>query len=617
MESHPKKQRTNEECSFGQHLEQQCHQKTSKEIRPFKDLSDDDQIVYRWRAGIASNISITMICKFHENLFGDAKFKKYSKCCDPYNSHKKRKKPDGTHNIVLEWAEQLKLKGIYVVPGWKVCRNCQQRIKELIRNKSYDDLLDVDCGEFMPDVYECDQSVLESTMNMAEQRNELNECWQLMGISPLKTHAVPKSTKVKEACEKIKRSQEKQKELAKELFQLPDRSLLEKKENVLVDKETASKANNFDRLMFLMKEKLKEKSLSTSLKIQVLTMAPLDWQRQRVANFFQVSDYLVREARKLCEEKGILALPRPKRARSLLKEIEDSIKMFYEDDEYSRLMPGTKDYVSIARNVHKQKRLLLCNLKELYLAYKEKFPQHKIKLSKFCQLRPKWCVPVSSAGTHSVCVCKIHQNAKLMVDAFCNTINTVIKRRKQAYFKENAEREYNGNDELEKEDFSSYNVTYKDLLQVAVCDTENMECMIHRCESCPTYSALQSYLETKLEDYEINEDISFTQWDSTDRTTLQTHVAPVDEFVEKLVYSIDNLSTHSFVAQSQSQFLKSRKEAMDNKTCILLLDFAETIIILYKMKSNPSIGTRISALSTLWLYFTKMKATKLCTFVCV
>ena len=144
-----------------------------------------------------------------------------------------------------------------------------------------------------------------------------------------------------------------------------------------------------------------------------------------------------------------------------------------------------------------------------------------------------------------------------LMKVLSNTINTVIKRRKQAYFKENAQREYNGNDDLEKEDFSSYNVTYRDLLQVTVCDTENMECMIHRCESCPTYTALQSYLETKLEDYEINEDISFTQRDSTDRTTLQTHVAPVYEFVERLVYSIDNLSTHSFVAQSQSQFLKS------------------------------------------------------------
>ena len=54
-----------------------------------------------------------------------------------------------------------------------------------------------------------------------------------------------------------------------------------------------------------------------------------------------------------------------------------------EDDEFSKMMPGSRDHVSIARNVHKQKRLLLCNLKELHCAYKEKYPHHKIGLSNF------------------------------------------------------------------------------------------------------------------------------------------------------------------------------------------------------------------------------------------
>ena len=108
------------------------------------------------------------------------------------------------------------------------------------------------------------------------------------------------------------------------------------------------------------------------------------------ASFFSCSEYQVREARVMVEEKGILAIPEAKRGRSISQEVEDSVKLFYEDDEYSRLMPGAKDYVSVGSNVHKQKRLLLCNLKELYQAYKEKFPDHKIGLSKFCQLRPKW-----------------------------------------------------------------------------------------------------------------------------------------------------------------------------------------------------------------------------------
>ena len=111
-----------------------------------------------------------------------------------------------------------------------------------------------------------------------------------------------------------------------------------------------------------------------------------------------------------------------------------------EDDEFSKMMPGSRDHVSIARNVHKQKRLLLCNLKELHCAYKEKYPHHKIGLSKFCQLRPKWCITVSSSGSHSVCVCQIHQNTKLMVDGYCSVINRAIKRQEQAHWKERAEK---------------------------------------------------------------------------------------------------------------------------------------------------------------------------------
>ena len=155
--------------------------------------------------------------------------------------------------------------------------------------------------------------------------------------------------------------------------------------------------------MLLIKDKLNDNSLKTSPKLQILTMAP-DWPRAHVAKYFNVSKYMFHEARKLAWEKGILALSEPKRGKCLSKEVEDSVKLFYEDDKYLRLMPRAKDYVSIAKNVHQQKRLLLCNLKELYQSYK-KFSQHKIGLSKFSELRPKWCVTISSSGTHSVCVC--------------------------------------------------------------------------------------------------------------------------------------------------------------------------------------------------------------------
>ena len=41
----------------------------------------------------------------------------------------------------------------------------------------------------------------------------------------------------------------------------------------------------------------------------------------------------------------------------------------------------------------------------------------KVSRSKFCELHPKECITVGSSGSHSVCVCTYHQNAKLMHSA--------------------------------------------------------------------------------------------------------------------------------------------------------------------------------------------------------
>ena len=45
---------------------------------------------------------------------------------------------------------------------------------------------------------------------------------------------------------------------------------------------------------------------------------------------------------------------------------------FYENDEYFQQMPGKNNNVSISLETHKQKLLLLCNLKELYQEFEVK-----------------------------------------------------------------------------------------------------------------------------------------------------------------------------------------------------------------------------------------------------
>ena len=108
-----------------------------------------------------------------------------------------------------------------------------------------------------------------------------------------------------------------------------------------------------------------------------------------------------------------------------------------------------KNYVSVARNTHMQKWLLLCDLKELYAAFKQNYPHLKTGFSKFCSLRPKWCVLVGCSGTHSVCVCTNHQNVILMLGA----VN------------------------LDKD--------HHELMDMMVCSRDSKECMIHRCKNCP------------------------------------------------------------------------------------------------------------------------------------
>ena len=65
----------------------------------------------------------------------------------------------------------------------------------------------------------------------------------------------------------------------------------------------------------------------------------------------------------------------------LTEEAINLVESLYQDDEYSRPMPGRKDFVSISCNVHMQKRLVLCNLKELYIAFKNSYPNHKVNIT--------------------------------------------------------------------------------------------------------------------------------------------------------------------------------------------------------------------------------------------
>ena len=183
-----------------------------------------------------------------------------------------------------------------------------------------------------------------------------------------------------------------------------------------------------------------------------------------------------------------------------------------------------------------------------------------------------------------------------MVDVHCTEMNHSIRARKTEKETDLVE----SRRQLDEEEVTKYEETYKDLMNYIVCNMESLECMVHCCEKCPGRNALQSHLETMLIGNGFyNEDmILFTQRESTDRTVLRSFTTSSEDFIDNLVCKIDNLRTHSFIARSQSQYLKERKENFEKSSCIILLDFAENYNFIAQDESKAITGIRTKFLCT-------------------
>ena len=130
-------------------------------------------------------------------------------------------------------------------------------------------------------------------------------------------------------------------------------------------------------------------------KIKILTIFR-QWSYKKISFYFpSATHHMISVAKKIAREKGILSDPSPKTHPSLTADVVNTIITFYQSDDYTQIMPGQKDYVSVkvdGKIIQMQKRLLLNNLKELHKIFKINHPEMKCSFSKFATLRPKHCV---------------------------------------------------------------------------------------------------------------------------------------------------------------------------------------------------------------------------------
>ena len=221
-------------------------------------------------------------------------------------------------------------------------------------------------------------------------------------------------------------------------------------------------------------------------------------------------------------------------------------------------MPGKKDFVSVKQDeqrVQVQKRLVLSNLKDLYQLFKNNFPSEKVGFSKFAELRPKHRVLAGASGTHSVCVCTIHQNVKLMINGA-------------------------GLPGLSK-DGEVLLDTYHNCLAQLICNLPLPRCYLGCCQYCPGTSKLKRHLQTLLEENMIDE-IVYKQWYQLTGLPLNRFVIHLmilwNHFVETFCENINLLPSHSFITTQQAVFYKDIKSCLETGEVLITFDFAENYV---------------------------------------
>ena len=217
-------------------------------------------------------------------------------------------------------------------------------------------------------VFSSDDEV--NNWHTTENRDVMNSTLNKLELTSIKVHAVHGHMKVGHGKRKLAQINN---EVSKRLATILNvqQSELESTDNSIevdLEQDMNQKANDLDKLVELMKEKLKV----LREKIQILTLTPKSWSLQKMTKEFKVSKATAPKARILREEKGILAVPQPVIGKRLSEKTVNSVLEFYQNDEYSQQFPMKKT-VNIGKNVHVSKRLILCNLKELLYCLKETF----------------------------------------------------------------------------------------------------------------------------------------------------------------------------------------------------------------------------------------------------
>ena len=113
-------------------------------------------------------------------------------------------------------------------------------------------------------------------------------------------------------------------------------------------------------------------------------------------------------------------------------------------------------------------------------------------------------------------------------------------------------------------------------MSLLVCSLKNRECMLQRCENCPDPNHLKNHIISEwFKELDEDEEITYQQWQTTDRCNLVTMTTSIEEYIDYLVSKLEKLTSHSYLTTTQAEYLRKCKENLRDESVIFLGDFAE------------------------------------------
>lgn len=248
-----------------------------------------------------------------------------------------------------------------------------------------------------------------------------------------------------------------------------------------------------------------------------------------------------------------LRLPEKSRnIASLSSEKISKINDFYCDDDFSRMSPNVKDFISINQNGKKSKhqiRHLQFSVKEVFEEFKKQNPDVKISLSKFAELKPPFVRSVTKVP-HNVCCCLIHENMRYALESLMKVDATL----QNLYVGNGMDKNF-------------------------ICESSSTLCYVNQCANCEGLKLFESCLEN-VESLELT--ISWKLWQKPEKKSYisiekVTKEGTVDDLIKHIGSMRQKFVSHAEVKRIQSNVFKSNIEnsRTDTSVAVLQIDWAE------------------------------------------